>query len=274
MSSNITNNFITQWGTEVKHAYQQKSSKLRAHVRTVSGVVGSSHKFHTLGSVVANTKSRDADVTALNPAQSVATATLADRYAPIYVDNLDELKSNADFRREYVMTGAAALGRYTDDAIITAALSASGLVTVPTITGGLTYAKILEALELLNAADVEPEDRIMVVSPEAISDVLAEEKLTSKDYMAMQAVVSGQIDTALGFKWVMSTRLPDSDATAGVTRQCFAYSKSAVGLAIGQDIKTKINYSVDKDSWLVLSTLSLGAVRIEDAGVVEIPVVV
>lgn len=271
MATNITSAFIDMWNAEVKHAYQQKTAKLRPYVRSVSGVVGATHKFHTLGAVTANTKARDADITPLNPAQAVKTATLADRYAGIYLDDLDQVKSNADFRREYVQAGAAALGRFTDDVIITAALSASGLVTAPTTGGGLTFAKLNEAREALDAADVDPSERCIVVSPAAMSDVLAEEKLTSADYMNLKAVINGQVDSALGFKWIMSTRLPSAGSPS--VRQCFAFHKAAIGLAVGKDLQTKINYSVDKDSWLALSTISLGAVRIEDTGVVAIDVV-
>jgi hypothetical protein len=268
MATNITSSFITQWSTEVKQAYQQKKSKLREAVRMVSGVTGSQHKFHTLGSVTANTKTRDQDVTPLNPTQGVATATLTDYYAPIYIDNLDELKTNADFRREFVMAGASALGRQTDDLII-AAMDASSTSLTTNTTGALTYAKIVEALEVLNNSDVEPEDRYLVVGPKQISDALGITQLTSADYMQVKNVVQGEVGNALGFKWIMSTRLTDPGSP--IDRDCYAFSKTAIGMAVGQDVKTRIDYSVDKAAHLVLSSMSMGSVVIEAAGNVKVP---
>ncbi|BBL56998.1 phage capsid protein [Methylomonas koyamae] len=94
MATNITAAFIQQWNDEVKQAYQQKGSKLRNAVRSVTGVTGSTYNFHKLGSLSANTKTRDAALTFLNPTQAVVSATLADKYAAVTIDKLDELKTN------------------------------------------------------------------------------------------------------------------------------------------------------------------------------------
>ena len=266
MSTNITANFIDQWGAEVKQAYQQKKAKLRDSIRSVSGVTGSTHKFHTMGTVSANTKTRDAEITPLNPAQAVKTATLADSYAGIYIDQLDMLKTNADFRREYVQASASALGRKTDE-IIVAALDASN-TDITTTTGAFTYARLLEALEVLNAGDVEAEDRSLVLSPAQVTEALNITELTSADYMAIKGVMSGEVNNALGFKWIMSNRLTTAGSPAA--QSCYAFGKSAVGLAIGQDVKTEINYVPNRASHFVNSFMSMGAVVVEPAGVVEI----
>ena len=265
MSNQISNSFIDQWGNEVKHAYQQKKAKLRKAIREVSGVVGSTHKFHTIGTVTANTKTRDADVTPLNATQAVKTATLADAYAPLYIDKLDLLKTNADFRREYVMASASALGRKTDE-IIVAAMDASN-TQIGTTAGGFTYVKLLEALEGLNSVDADAEDRCLVVGPKQVTAALQITNLTSADYSTLRAVMSGEIGTALGFTWIMSNRLSLNVAV----RSCFGIAKSSVGLAIGQDVSTEINYVPEKVSYLVNSYLSMGAVTIEATGVQEIP---
>lgn len=268
MATNITNAFIDLWNTEVKHAYQQKKSKLRDAVRSVSGVRGATHKFHTLGTVTANTKARDADITPLNPSQGVATATLEDSYAGIYIDKLDQVKTNAQFRKEYVMASASALGRKNDDHVI-GAMDASNS-QIATTTGGLTYAKLLEALEALNAADVDPEDRYLVVGAKQLTDALGISQLTSADYMTIRSVVNGDVQFALGFKWIMSTRLTLTLGSPANQRQCYAFNKQAIGLAIGQDVNTEINYIPEKVSWLVNSYMSMGAVVIEPTGVINI----
>ncbi len=265
MATNITNAFITQWSDEVKQAYQQKGSKLRSAVRTVSGVTGSTHKFHTLGAVVANSKTRDADITPLNPAQGTATATLADKYAGIYLDKLDQQKTNADFRRENVQASASALGRATDDLIVTA-MDASN-TSITTTAGGLTFAKILEAVEALNTSDVPMEDRFLVIGAKQLTEALNISTLTSADYMSIKGIMTGEIGQALGFNWIMSTRL-----TLGspAIRNCYAINKQGLGLAVGADVTTEVNYVPEKVSYLVNSFMSMGAVTIENTGVRQV----
>lgn len=266
MAANISNSFITQWSNEVHHLYNQKGSKLRKAVREVSGITGSTYEFHTMGSVVANTKARGANVTMLNPSQGTAIATLSDLYAPIPVDKLDESKTNASIREGYVKESANALGRATDNLIVTA-MDADN-VGIATTTGGLTYAKLLEALQALNEGEVDLEDRFLFLSPAAINDALLIPELTSGDYVQIQAVASGDVKQALGFNWIMSNRLTE---TAGV-RDCYAFNKQAVGLAIGQDVKTAIDWIPEMVAHLVNSYMSMGATVIEAAGVVQVKV--
>lgn len=266
MPNTQANSFIDQFTTEIHNAFQQTESKLVGAVRCHRNIVGSTYQFQTLGAVTANTKARNAAVTGLDPAHAKVPVTLADYYAPIYLDKLDEIKTNLNLRQDYVNASVGAINRALDDIIITAATA--GTTTTTTTAGGMTYAKIVEALTYLNTNNVDETDRFLVLSPAALGHMLSEIKLTSSDYASLQAVMSGQISQALGFKWIMSSRLP----IATTTRTCFAYNKSAVGLAVGQDVTTEVNYIPEKASWLVNSMLSAGAVMIDNAGLVEIAV--
>lgn len=267
MANTISNSFITQWNSEVHMIYQQKGALLRPAVRTVTGVTGSTHKFHTLAAVAANQKSRGADVTGLEPAHDVVTATLADWYAPLYLDSLDQIKTNADFRREFVQTSAAALGRKTDELIV-AALDAATPVDTIACASGLTAAKVLEAKKVLDENDVDPNNRFLVVSPAAMEDLMTDSGLLGAETLVVRQLNTGEITTGFGFNWIVSNRLT---ATTGV-RACYAVDKMAVGLAIGQDLKTEVNYIPEKVSWLINSYLSMGAVAIDAKGIVQLNV--
>lgn len=263
MATSVSAAFIAQYSNEVKQLFQQTNSKLMDTVRVHRNVVGSTYNFPRLAAIVANTKTRDAEITALDPTASMVTATLADYYAGVYLDKLDEMKSNADIRGEYAKSAAQAINRKIDDIIITELALAT--TTTTTTAGGLTFAKILEALTYLNGNDVDPEGRTLVVSAKQISEALAIQQLTSTDYHSVQAVMSGEMGTALGFKWVMSNRLPTGAATT-----CFAYNKNAVGLAVGQDLTTEMNYIPTRVATLATSYVSLGAKIIDNSGIVKV----
>lgn len=269
MAITYDNAFIQQWSDRVHILFQQKMTKLRRAVRE-EYTNSSKHTFHTLGSVTANTKSRHAEVTGLEPAHATVEVTLSDDYVPMYIDKLDENKTNVSFQEPYQKSQVAALGRALDDKIITALDGATPATVVDATSTGLTYAKVLEAFTALGENDVDPEDLFLIVSPGALGQALEDSKLTSADYVSVRNVMAGSIESAVGFNWIKSTRL--STAGSPVYRKCYAINKNAVGLAMGQDITTEINYIPQRVSTLVNSFCSSGASVIDESGIVEIQV--
>jgi hypothetical protein len=101
-----------------------------------------------------------------------------------------------------------------------------------------------------------------------IADLLTVTQVTSSDYATVKALAAGQIDTYLGFKFIQSQRL-GQDSTP--SRQCLAFTKSAIGLAVGADITTKISERADKNyATQVFLSMTIGATRIEEEKMVEI----
>lgn len=260
MSASLTAAFIKKYSDDVTHLASQQKSKFMENVRVHRDVGGSTYDFHKMAGLTAATRAAgsSAEVTGQDAASTVATATLADFEVPIYASKFDMLKTNIDTVKEYQLETVAAMNRKFDDIII-AAMASGTTTTLPTTAGGLTYAKLLEALTFFNSNDVDQEDRIFAVSPKALSEALNINQLTSADYVQVQGIMAGNIGSVLGMKWVLSTRLP----LATAARTCFAYNKKAVGLAVGKDLSTEINYIPQRVSHLINTTASAGAVVIE-----------
>lgn len=275
MASNINVSFEQQWSAEVKQAYQQETQKLRDCVRVQTGVVGETYNFPVLDSIVANTKARGAELTFIDADHNVVPATLEDAYAPLLLDRLDEIKAKADYRREYVQTTAKALARKADDIVVaaldagvTSGSPASGIITEVAAGAGTIFDSLLTAQRNLNSADVPMNERCFVHAPATLDLALREAEFTSADFMMIKNLVAGEIDTALGFKWVLSTRLTDG----GGPRQNYAMHRRAAGLAIGQDVTSEVNYIPERVAHLATSMLSMGATIIDGPGVVRINV--
>jgi hypothetical protein len=136
---------------------------------------------------------------------------------------------------------------------------------------GLTIAKLRQAAYLLTEAEVDDSDpRIIVVSAKQIQDLLRTTEVTSADYNTVKALVNGDIDTFLGFKFrrVSSSLLP-YNASTGV-RTCFAYVRSGLKLA-DAGRKVHVDIRADKSHALQIRTVaSLGASRMEEKKVVEV----
>ena len=282
MSVQITTAFVEQYKANVLHLAQQKGSRLRDAVRTET-VTGKSHFFERIGSTAAQKRtSRHSDTPRMDTPHSRRKVSMDDYDWADLIDNEDKVRLLISPQSEYAMAGAWAMGRAMDDAIIAAAtgtayygVSGGSSQTLPSGQkvahggAGLSVTKLLNAKELLDAADVDPDEpRFVVCAAGQIADLLAITEITSSDYNTVRALAAGQIDTYLGFKFITAQRL-GQDSTP--SRQCLAFTKSAIGLALGVDISTKISERADKNyATQVFLSMTIGATRIEEEKMVEI----
>ena len=179
------------------------------------------------------------------------------------------------------------MNRAMDDVVITA-INASASTGVSGATGvalpstqkfatsnqsdGLTIAKLLAAKKNFDNNDIDPSrKRFLVCGPQQIADLLAVTQVTSSDFNTVKALAQGDINSFLGFEFIMSNRLP-FDATNGDDRLVFAYTEDAIKLAIGKDVSAQISERADKSySTQVYYCMSLGATRMEEKAVFQIP---
>ena len=282
MSVQITTAFVEQYKSNVFHLAQQKGSKLRDAVRTES-IVGKSHFFERIGSTAAVKRtSRHADTPRVDTPHSRRKVTMDDYDWADLIDDSDKVRLLISPQSEYAKAGAYAMGRTMDDVIIAAATGnafggVSGGSTIALPAGqkiahgstGLTIAKLISAKETLDAANVDPDEaRTLVCSAKQISDLLGTTQITSSDFNSVKALVQGDIDTFMGFRFIRSERLgTDSNGN----RQVLAFTNTSMGVALGKDIQTKISERADKNySTQVYLCMTIGATRVEDEKVLEI----
>ncbi len=267
MSVSIDNVFVKQFEADVHLAYQQMGTKLRATVRSKSGIVGASTTFQKVGRGTASTKSRHGIVPVMNLNHEPVECLLQDYYAGDWVDALDELKTNVDERRVVASAGAYALGRKTDELIIAAMNQAD--TSVGDYTAGLSKGLILSAVEELNSNDV-PDDgrRFAVVGVHQWNELLSMDEFISADYVGSELplVSGGASKKWLGITWVLHNGLPLSSAN----RDCFIYHATSVGHACGQEVKSDISWHGERAAHFISNSMSQGAALIDNAGIVRI----
>ena len=259
--------FVKQFESEVHDAFQRQGSKLRRTVRTRGGVVGSTCVFQRIGTGSAQTKPRHDFVPQMNAEHMSIEVTLEDYYAGDYVDRLDEMKINIDERQALARAGAYALGRKTDELIITALDGTT--ISAGDPTKPLTKAKVLAGLELLGAEDV-PDDgeRYAVVGWKQWANLLDLPEFASAEYVGSENLPwqGTQAKSWLGTMWIAHSGLPvDGDGR----RSCFWYHKSAVAHAIGQDVTSDISWVGEKAAHFVANWMSQGAGLIDEVGCVK-----
>ena len=269
MATSITNAFITQFEAEVHMAYQRMGSKLKNMVRTVNGVNGNTVKFQKVAKGSANTKARHAEVVAMDLSHSNVSATLTDYYAADYVDKLDELKVNIDERQVVAQSAAYALGRKTDSVLTGIMDGATQLANNSSGTGtGMNLGKAQAMMELFNTNDVpDDQQRYWVVGPKQWSDLINLDQFSRVEYVGEGELPYAGGMTAkrwLGFLWFVHSGLETSGST---DRHTVAFHKSSLGLGVGSDFKTEVNYIPEKVSHLITSMLSIGGTLIDTDGI-------
>ncbi|WP_448192712.1 phage capsid protein [Azospirillum sp. sgz301742] len=267
MSTSVTQAFVKQFEREVHESYQRMGSKLRNTVRSKNNVQGASTVFQKVGKGTAMVKARHGAVPVMNLDHEPVECALADYYAGDWVDKLDELKTNIDERQIIANAGAYALGRKTDELIITELDKST--VFAGTAADGLTKAKVLAAFELLGGADV-PDDgqRYAVVGWKQWSQLLAIEEFANSQYVGPDELPwrGTQAKRWLGTLWVPHSGLSLKDGA----RLCHWYHKTAVGHAAGADVKTDVTWHGDRAAHFVNNMMSQGACLIDQSGVVTL----
>ena len=278
MAQSITNAFVTLFDAEVKQAYQGESSILGC-VRLRQGVQGNTYKFPKLGKGSATARIPQTDVTPLNVTYSQVTATMSDYNAAEYSDIFHQAKVNFDERQELVQVVSKAIGRRMDQLILDGLDAASSPSTVAKtiVTSGsaaasnLNVGKLIAAKKALDANNVPFDDRHIIVHANNLSGLLGDERAISGDFATVKALVAGEINSFLGFRfYVIGDRDEGGLPLSTNDRTCFAFHRSSIGMAVNMNQKTEINYVPEKTSFLVNSMFSAGAVAIDDEGIVKI----
>jgi hypothetical protein len=272
--STLSPAFVTLFDAEVKQAYQAKAQLVGA-VRQRRGVEGSTVKFPKVGKGIATVRVPQSDVTPLNVAFSQVTATLTDWNAAEYSDIFNQAKVNFDERQELVQVVANAIGRRQDQIILDALAASSTANVVDENEGGtdtgLNVAKLRAAKKLLDKNNVPMDNRHIIIHANSLASILGETSVTSADFNTVRALVSGELNTFLGFTFhTIGDRAEGGLPIANSERKLWAFHRDAIGYAEGIAPRTEINYIPEKTSFLVNAVFSAGAIAIDAEGIVEV----
>lgn len=293
MSFQITTAFQMAYGRNVMILAQQKESRLRNAVTVESGVNGKRHYMDYLGAVSASQiTNRHGDSPLNSTPHSRRAINLAGYDTGDLIDKIDKVRVLDDMAGGYTQVHGAAMGRAIDDVIIAsffadamAGEEGGSTVTFPagnqiavnswaygTGSGnaGLTVSKLIEAKVFLDGGEASGQDGDYHIACQAkqIGNLLATTETTSADYNNVKALVEGKIDKFMGFTFHRIQRLPVDGSSY---RRVPVWHKSGVGLAIGEDVTSRVTERADKRfSWYAYFQMLIGATRLEETKVAEI----
>lgn len=293
MSVNITTAFVEQYTQNVEHLVQQGDCRFAGKVREESQN-GKTKFWEQLGETAAVKRtSRHADTPRVDSDHQRRACYLNDYDWSDLVDTLDNTKMLIDPTSSYAQSAAMAFNRAKDQEIVDAAIGTSyadtgggsgavSAVVLPStqkvlvnLSGsneGLTLGKMIKAKSILGKNEVPKGTKLfMAYSQQQLDDLLNNvNEVKSSDYAAVKALHDGEVNYYMGMEFIKLELL--SLPTATDIRACFAYAKTGLLLAVGQDSKGRVSERDDKNyATQVYNNMSIGATRMQEKLVVEVP---
>jgi hypothetical protein len=284
MSTQINKAFEQQFSDNFIHLASQKESKLGSAVRVEQVNDAKSFHFDRMDTVnMVQSVSRHEDTPLTEVPFSRRRVTFNTYRAVDLIDSPDRVKMAKDPSSPSMKQLVWALNRQKDDLIISAAsgnafsidsADSSTNVALPAAqkiahgSADMDLAKIIECRKILLDNDVDTDEELFwAIGPAQLEAMLNITTITSSDYNSIKALMSGEINTFMGFTWIVSTRL----SVASSIRKTLAWAKSGMGLAMNGTPNIRISERADKNySTQIFVEANMGATRIEDEKVVEV----
>lgn len=285
MSNTITQAFVQQWDDTIRLQAQQKESRLWVGGLDRGTITGESFTANELANfdLTPANNTRHGDTIWTEATHTTRIALMQDFYDAKPVDRADEPKVLASpVAGSYMQNLVNAWNRRKDNIFYKAARATvtykdgttSAFPTAQKIahgSTGFTKAKIIQAVKMFRANEMDMQagyDLYIAYTADMLEDILSDTTLTSSDFMAVQMLQTGNVSGKwCGFNWVPFEGI---DPASSSTYYTIAWAKGAIHVGTGFVEGKSQRRGDKKDTMQVSMAGSIGAVRAEDAGVVEI----
>lgn len=275
MSKFLTSAAAKEFDSQVKHAFQG-SGKLRPYVEVRNNVTGSTYDFRKMGRGQGHQRAGSSSlVVPMDINHALKTATLTDHEHPEYTDIFDQAEVNFDEKARLAETIGLAMGRTLDQLVIDVLIAATYNTTATADQGfdiaaggtGFTTAKLRSLRGYCDNLEMDG-NQCILVDGGGMESLLANTETTSSDFNTVKALVNGELNSFMGFEFIKigARRLEGglNGTTGGIA---YMFEKNSVGLAIGLDEQTSVDWIPERSSWLSNGILKAGSVIIDEEGV-------
>jgi hypothetical protein len=290
MSFQIDKAFVQTYKSNIEVQFQQMGSRLRPLVRQETQNAEFDFYDRIGPTDAVEILNRHSDTPLVETTHDRRRISLRAYDWADLIDRMDKVKMLADPTSSYTQNAAYALGRKVDATIIEAAFGtaytgktgsstttfsnnqtvASDYVESGSATASnLSVAKLRRARFLLdsNEAAMDGEPLYAVVTASQIQSLLSSTQVTSSDFNSIKALVAGEVDTFMGFKFIRTELLPKS----GNIRSALFFAQQGLCLATAQDITVDVGPRRDKrNSVQVYVSASFGASRMWEEKVLKV----
>ena len=317
----VVDAYTTIFSDNVYHLSQQRGSVCMPFV-LMEGMVSAQKRIERITALPDPQmyQVRFSSVQATNPDNDNRWITAQRYYHACFVDNYDQIRTLWDMKNAYTQAIAMSFGRLYDRIIFAALLGSAQAgankeqlvplpysqkvaafddtdTSAPTDGRGLNL-RTLRAVRLKqksNFAIQANEMLVWVVTANEIDDLLAETKITNRDFTTILTLMEGEVRAFLGMVFIQSELLPHNDSTVHFNYKTGDVSASAPGanaatIAANKAVRTicfvaqksacfGINVNLfgrmsqmpqNHYNWMIYYAGEFGAVRKEEVTVAEI----
>ena len=280
MPVNVSNMYIENFRSDVQHVSQQTMSKLQGCVDVrMSGA--EKEDWNLIDSIELNDKTAPCPPTPDCPLNYTKRISIPKEYDCGHcVDKGQIEKILVDPKMDAVKRLAAAKARKVDDVII-ASVQASALNDagqtddfnsdnlIDDAANPFSFSATTDIMRKFLENDVDfDESKCAVIGPTQVQEALNLIQLTGNgtDAAAREYLTSlqgsGIVDSWLGFKWILSTRLLSG---AAGTLDLLFFAEDALGLQVNADYEVDIAQDPSISfNWRIYARTHIGAVRVRD----------
>lgn len=265
MSFQIETALVNAYRSNIEIQYQQKGSRLRPYVRLESQNAEFEFYDRVTPTAAQEVTTRNADTPLISTGFDRRQVAMRDFDWADLIDKKDKLRMLADPTSPTTTNAVYAMGRAMDQVIIDAAFAtaytgktgatavtfpAGSEVAVDYVETGtaansnLTIGKLRYARYLLTSTEAQEdgEELIAVITASQIQSLLRTTEVTNADYNTIRALVAGDIDTFMGFKFVRTELL----AKTSNIRSCIFYARGGLLLAVADELTVDVAPRRDK----------------------------
>jgi len=291
MSFSVDTALVQAYKSNITLLSQQRGSRLRPYVRNEMQNAEFEYYDRLDSTAAVEVTTRHADTPLISSPHDRRRCGLRDFDWADLIDRKDKIKMLADPTAPYTQNAIFALGRAMDQVVIDAAFASvytgkTGSTAVTWATEGnevavdyvetgvatnsnLTIAKLRKAKDYfgVNESQADGEPLIAVVSQSQLTSLLRTVEVTNADYNTVKALVSGSIDTFMGFKFVRTQLLTVTNSI----RECIFFAQNGLLLATSMEVNVDVGPRRDKRNAIqVYVSGGFGAVRMEGKKVVRV----
>jgi hypothetical protein len=290
MSFQIDKAFVQTYKSNIEVQFQQMGSRLRPLVRQETQNAEFDFYDRIGPTDAVEILNRHSDTPLVETTHDRRRISLRAYDWADLIDRMDKVKMLADPTSSYTQNAVYALGRKVDSVIIEAAFGTAytGKTGASTTTfsnnqtiasdyvesgsataSNLSIAKLRRARFLLDSTEaaMDGEPLYAVVTASQIQSLLSSTQVTSSDFNSVKALVAGEVDTFMGFKFIRTELLPKS----GNIRSALFFAQQGLCLATAADVTVDVGPRRDKrNSIQVYVSASFGASRMWEEKVLKV----
>lgn len=301
--------FVNEFSSNIWYLSQQKASRLAPYVDLENQKSEYSFFDRLAPSDMGEKIGRNSDTVLTDVDWSRRRVSTQDFAIATLVDAEDKLRLIHTPESEIMMNYKMAAGRKMDEIIIGSALgtayagkTGSVAVQIPNSqkvgsTDGTNFSKLtVETLRILkqkfweNEAVGEDEQLFFACKSSDLINMLRQIEVTNSDYNTVKALAEGKVDDYMGFKFIRTELLPQTDAIVAAfdpadgsigaggagnipvgSNRCFAFCRNAIKMGVARNQDGRVSERADKNyAMQIYYRMSMGGVRMEEEKLVEV----